>query len=256
MSLMDKTPREQIALSLLIENAFEVFDKGLMAVAGRMILWGSFDEAEQLAKRYLQADGRAILDKRRHANPDLTKEGFLFGAEIYALEALEYKKWAKERDGQPIYYEALVTYCASLENFLKTVAVGFYLSKGNSLDGQIYVPLKRLAGAYKAIGDAWERGCDRSRRVQDFYENWVVRKTPAASSYIFSEISDSSWADTLGAFKLRNAIVHGMARLSEDVSIGESYLRCGVLELNQGVLKYIAQNFRNIALPFDPNHGY
>lgn len=256
MSLIDKSSTEQIALSLLIENAYEVFDKGLMAVAGRMILWGSFDDAEQLARRYLQADGRAMLDKRRLTNPDLKKEDFLFGAEIYALEALEYKKWAKERDGQPIYYEALVTYCASLENFLKTVAVGFYLSKGESLDGQIYVPLKRLTGAYKTIGDAWEKKCDKSKRVQDFYENWVVRKAPAASSYIFSEISDESWADALGAFKLRNAIVHCMARLSEDVPIGESYLRCGVLELNQSVLKCIVRNFHNIALPFDPSRGY
>lgn len=256
MSLKDNSATEQIALGLLIENAYEVFDKGLMGVAGRMILWGSFDDSGQLARRYFQADGRAMLDKRRLQIPGLTKEGFLFGAEIHSLEALEYKKWAKERDGQPIYYEALTTYCSSLENFLKTVAVGFHLSKGKSLDGQIYVSLEKFTSAHKTIREAWDKKCDKSKRVQDFYEKWVVRETPATSGYIFSEISEKSWADTLGAFKLRNAIAHSMARLSEDVEIGESYFRCGVLDLDQNILKCIARNFRNIVLPFDPKQGY
>lgn len=213
---------EQIALSRLVENAYEVFDKGLMAIAGRMILWGSFNDAEKLAKRYMQADGKATFEQSRIKNPKLTKVEFLSMTSWHAGKALEYKKWARDHNGQPIYFEALVTYCASFENFLKAVSVAFDLAKGSTLNRQIFVPSNELTQAYKRARSLWD-GCEGNRRFQEFYEQHVVARTPIGSLYQFPLIVEGEWQECIDIFRLRNAILHNMARLAKDATVGDDF---------------------------------
>ena len=246
---------EQVPLGHLIENAYEAFDRGLMSIAGRMILWGSFDNSEKLARRYMQTDGLMIYEKLRLKHPQATKAGFLGGVRHYADEALEYKIWAKEQDGQPIYSEALVTYCAAFENFFKTVAVAFYLANGASIKQVVFIPSHEYTSAYRKIRSLWD-GCEDNRRYQEFYELHVVGRNPPDSPYKFAVVSEKEWLECIDIFRLRNAILHNMSRLSKDATIGDEFFYPGLIELQQATLSRVNSVFRKMTSPFDPNGGY
>lgn len=249
-------PIEQVALGRLIENAYETFEKSLLSVGGRIVLWGSFTDDKQLADQYFSSKGKTyLLDRRRRlANSD---SDFKEAIEYAASEAFEYIKWARERGGQPILHESLVTYCAAFENCLKTIAVAFLLAEGSGsgdLSKQIFVPGQELVRARIAMDKAWERSSQYdSPRVRVFFENEIRAKNPVKAPFTFSDVSDEDWSICGSAFKLRNAILHSMGRPSEQIQLGDDIFHPGWdIELSVQSLRTVKNGLLTALTPFGP----
>lgn len=247
--------REQIAPRRRIENAYETLDRQLMAISGRMILWGSFNDSDQLARRYLEADGQLFLSLARSRDPSVTIDKFELNAKAFASEAMEYKKWARDRGGQPIYHEALIAYCVAFENFLKSVAVVLKISAEKGLDSLVYLSSIELDAVFKEIDEVWKNGKHSKEkiRIKRFYTDLIIEKIPSTSGYDFPSFNEQTWENARNIFELRNSIVHNFSRLYFDkgvLGIGEWRFQSGDIELNQDVLKYVVKCFREIAEPF------
>lgn len=249
-------PIEQVALEHLIGNAYETFEKSLLSISGRVVLWGSFTDEKQLAERYFSSKGKTnLLDRRRK----LSEADLRFKEEIeYAAnEALDYVKWVRARSGQPILQESLVTYCAAFENCLKIIAVAFLLAEGGPRGGlrkQIYVPGPELKRARAAVDKAWGNSLNNEiPRVQFFFEREIRNKNPDESRFEFPEVSAANWSICGSAFKLRNAILHSMGRLSEQIELGEEIFHPGWdVELSARSLRVTKDAFGTVLWPFGP----
>ena len=249
-------PIEQIALQRLIENAYETFDKSLLSVGGRIVLWGSFANDKELAEQYFSSKGKVhLLDRRRRLSS--VDSDFKEGIEWAATEAFEYIKWARDLGGQPILYESIVTYCAAFENCLKTIAVAFLLAEVDGrgdLSKQIYVPGPELAKARSLINKAWDRSSQHDvPRVRGFFENEIQAKNPVKAPFKFEEVSETDWSICASAFKLRNAILHSMGRPSEQIQLAEDIFHPGWdIELNARNLRTVKSSLLTALAPFGP----
>lgn len=247
---------EQIALGRLIENAYETFDKSLLSVGGRIVLWGSFTDEKELAEQYfLSKRKNHLLDRRRRLSA--ADVDFKEGIEWAASEAFEYIKWARDLGGQPILYESIVTYCAAFENCLKTIAVAFQLAEADGrgdLSKQIYVPGPELAKARSAINKAWDRSSQHDvPRVRGFFESEIRAKNPAKAPFKFEDVSEKDWGICGSAFKLRNAILHSMGRPSEQIQLDEDIFHPGWdIELSTRNLRTVKNGLLTPLAPFSP----
>lgn len=259
------TPRknvEQVALTHLLDNAYESFQKRLLSVGGLIVLWSSFDDDKHLVTQFLAAGGESLLrqneklhllDRRRKRTVE--DQDFIEVIEEAASEALDYKRWAVLRDGQPIWQDALVSYCSAFENFLKTIAVAFRLataSGSRGLEREIFVPGPELTAARKAVRAAWDDSHSRLiPRAQRFFETEVAGKNPDAARYRLPDIAPEAWHICGAAFTLRNAIVHSMGRPEEQIQLGESVFDpAWEIELKAKDLRLVKLTFADICCPF------
>ena len=262
--MVDPVRYEQVALSRLIENAYDGFEKNLLSTSSRVVLWGSFSDADQLARQFLEAGGRKLLegqgrlhllDRRRKAAPG--DESFLEQVEAAAADAFDYLAWVRERQSQPIWHEILVGYCSAFENCLKTVGIAFRLARESQVDGlkrQISVPGQELNGARRATEKEWKHAANKeSPRVKAFFEQAIRAQNPSEDCYRFPELDEMKWDICSSAFQLRNAIVHSQARPFVQVELGSRTFHAGdEIELNVTDLSLVASTFKEILRPLSP----
>lgn len=249
---------EQVDLRNFVELAYDEFSKAMLSSGARYLLWGSFASADDLARRWLQAKGHATLSDGRRTERSRSKEenDRLEWAHEHALEASKYVEWARDQGGQPILRDALIGYCTAFESCLKNVALAFRIAndKQRGLDDRVFVPSPQFRNALNSIKADWvvckTPGVFRARA---FFDQHIVHVNPDPKRYDFTDAKASDWSTCEAAFALRNAIVHQMARPSEQVVLGESPFHPGwTIELGPSHLRMIATAMYSLVRPLDP----
>ena len=248
---------EQVALSRLLDNAYEEFSQALHSVGARFVLWGSFKGALELQQHYFSAkDKKHLLDGRRSrslSQKDLELKELV---EELAQEAEEFATWALKQDRQPILREMLTSYCAAFEACLKNVALVFALAerKKQGLDDQVFVPGDEFRKTLRSIQDQWiaARGRERST-AETFFESQVLSKEAIATRFSFLSLTAPEWVTCRAAFQARNALVHQLGRPSESIEIaGECHHAGWEIQLTTKQLQEVRRAFLNILEPVNP----
>jgi hypothetical protein len=256
--VFDQRNFEQVTVSRLLEIAWDEFDKSLLSVGARYVLWGSFSDESSLAESYFRAKGKVkLIDGRRTENSRTPEENHLVDlVNSAANDISEYLKWAKNNgNGQPILREALVGYCIAFEACLKNVAVAFLLAKSVGLNGVAFIPNGEFKKAFKSVKDGWRNAeIDGKFRGKVFYENFLINENPKPDFFTFSMHLDSDhWSDCWAAFDLRNAIVHQMGRLDEQVTLDDTVFSPNhEIEIKPKNLYVVANSMREVLGPLDP----
>ncbi len=245
---------EQVAVQRLIDNAAEYFENSLMAINGRIVLWGSFEDSNQLSKRYLSRQVKVQPSVHRTKTDQAAYKSTLTQA---AEDAASYRDWAKQHGTQPILRECLVSYCTALENFLKALAIAFNIaSSGANVLGfnkLIFIPGTEFRNATKLIKDAWEKRLESRTdiRAEIFHNAHIYGKHPISCGYVVESIDKEIWKICAAAFQIRNAIVHGMARHHERIELGEYQFEAGQgIDLEANHLQHIQRAFKTFLSPF------
>lgn len=254
----DKPRVEQVALSHVLDNAYEEFEFSVQSVSARFVLWGSFRDAADLQFNYFEAkDKKHLLDGRRTAKSLRAEELTLKeDVEFAAAEAEKYVAWVRKHGGQPILREMLVSYCTAFENCLKNVALVFALAnkKTQGLNGQVFIPGDQYRNALHDIRDRWRAAgsADRSRAEQ-FFESEIQRVNVDSDRFKFLPINSPEWDVCRAAYQARNALVHQLGRPSETIEIDGSPLPAGwEIQLTPKHLLAVQQAFKTILWPLDP----
>ncbi len=251
---------EQLALSHLLDIAWDEFDKSLLSASARFVLWGSFSSESELVARYFAAKGNSkLIDGRRSEKSRTAEENNLVDAVNSAANDVNvYLKWARNHGGgQPILREALVSYCGAFEACLKNVAVAFTLANDcpKGLDGAVFIPDEEFKRALKLVKEGWKTSGNPGQfRAQVFFNKFLLEGNPNQKRYSFNkEPQIKDWEVCWAAFDLRNAIVHQMAIPTEQLTLAntvfESYRE---LELTPKHLRVVADSMRNVLSPLNP----
>lgn len=106
--------------------------------------------------------------------------------ERYASDAREYVDWVRSEDGQPVWREALVSYCTAFENCLKAIAVAFSIADSRAdagLRSRVIIPSGDLTKARRKISEFWRKADDGEfPKVRNFFES-CIRSRPCAKRY-------------------------------------------------------------------------
>lgn len=251
---------EQMALSHLLDVAWDEFDKSLLSAGARFVLWGSVSSEEALATSYLVSKGKSKLtDGRRTEKSRTSEENDLVDAvNSAANDICTYVKWAKNHGGgQPILRDALVSYCVAFETCLKNVAVAFTLANArpNGLDGVAFIPDDEFKKTLKLVKDGWKSSNISGQfRAKVFFTRFLVEGNPTPTRFSFGDApNDEAWNDCCAAFDLRNAIVHQMARPSEQLNIANTVFDTHrEIELTAKHLRVVGDAMRTVLSPLDP----
>lgn len=249
-----------MGLSHLLELAWDDFDKSLLSAGARFVLWGSFSTEEALAVRYLAAKGKSkLIDGRRTEASRTSEENDLVEAVNTAAHSINtYLAWARNHGGgQPILREALVSYCVAFEACLKNVAVVFALAKSrpNGVDGVAFVPDNEFKKALKLVKDGWKSSnIEGQFRAKVFFTDFLIDSNPSPKRFPFgAELDSKAWDDCQVAFDLRNAIVHQMARPSEQLTLAETVFEIHrEIELTLKHLRVVGESMKNVLSPLNP----
>lgn len=253
---------EQVALSHLLDNAYEEFQQSLSSVGARFVLWGSFDSAEALKENYFRAKKKeALLDRRRGEKSRTNEENQLISlVEDSAESAYEYVEWAKKHSSQPIMREMLTSYCTAFEACLKNTALVFAIAskKKQGIEARVFVPGDEFKRFLDEIKNAWKlSGSAEKFRAKTFFDEHVRQKNPSPDLHPFLDSSTSThaeWEICRAAFNLRNAIVHQLGRSSEQETIGSTIFPARwEIELNSTVLSLVSKSMRAILSPLGVN---
>ena len=254
----DKPSVEQVALSHLLDNAYEEFQLSVHSASARLVLWGSFSDAADLRLNYFAAkDKKHLLDGRRSAKSLGTEELALKEVvELGAAEAEEYVAWARKHGGQPIFREMLISYCTAFENCLKNVALVFALAnkKAQGLGGQVFVPGDQFRNALHDIQARWRAaGSTERSRAEQFFDVEIVRVNVDPARFNFLPMNAPEWCACRAAYQVRNALVHQLGRPTETVEIDGTPLPAGwEIQLSQKQLFAVQRAFKKILWPLDP----
>jgi len=249
-----------MALSHLLEVAWDEFDKSLLSVGARYVLWGSFSNESELVASYFETKGKSnLIDRRRTEKSRSVEENQLVNeVHLAASQISEYLNWARNQGGgQPILREALVSYCVAFEACLKNVAVAFNLAKThpNGLDGVAYIPDAEFKQALKQIKQGWQHSNVSGQfRAKVFYSQYLIQTNPSVTRFPFGvDPADDDWSNCWAAFDLRNAIVHQMARPSEQISLADTVFEIHrEIELKPVHLRIVGESMRNVLGPLNP----
>ncbi|MGE4241524.1 hypothetical protein [Ramlibacter sp.] len=256
---------EQVFLESLLASNYMAFQKGMLSVGAQSIQWSSFSDSNHLVNNFVAGGGKqlligigksSLLDRRRkrsHGDDEIWAQ-----IEDAACEAMSFKEWARKNENQPVFREVLVSYCSHLERFLKSVGVVFDLagcgSAQESLRRQIFVPGPELRRSSERVESEWgKRLPQNENRAQRFFQQYLAPRNPDPDTFPLSLVEESAWATCHATFKIRNAIVHSMARPHEQVELGASTFHPGWdIELKADDLRLVAGAFASIAWPFSP----
>lgn len=253
---------EQMGLNHLLEIAWNEFENSLLSAGARFVLWGSFSTEGALAASYLKAKGKSkLIDGRRTEQSRTSEENDLVEAVNAAAHDINtYVDWARNHGGgQPILREALVSYCVAFESFLKNVALIFALAKSrpNGLDGVAFVPDDEFKKTLKQVKDGWKMSNDSGQfRARVFFTKYLNDSNPSPKRFLFDVEKDKdAWGDCQAAFDLRNAIVHQMARPSEQVTLAATVFKIHhEIELTPKHLSVVGKSMKRVLSPLDPLH--
>lgn len=249
---------EQVALSCLLENAHQEFEHSLLSANARLLLWESFESPDALADSYFKAKHKNHLSDRRRTSKSLSVEEdrLRTTVSISATKAWEYMEWARKRNRQPIFYDALISYCYAFETCLKNIALVFRLAgdKKRSTDDQVFVPGDEFKRILNDIRKAWhECGGNSVFRPKVFFDKYICQANPWRDTYPFPfelKANNSQWEICEAAVNLRNAVVHQLGLPSTQEVIGKKVFPAMVaIEIKGTDLKFISDSMQKILLP-------
>ncbi len=250
---------EQIALRLFLESSYEDFSRTLLSTNALFVLWGSFIDADDLAKRYLKLKGKSELADQRRSAASLPKTDVSLRNQVQtaSTEAADFLEWARQNGGgQPLLRESLVRYCTAFETCLKNVALSFRLASELqlTLDGAVFVPSRQFSRTLKDVTEQWSQSRDRERsRAAVFFDESIVQVNPEPLRYRFLPSDNEEWTSCSAAFELRNAVVHELARPARQIELGESIFEPRVeIELRTSDLAMVRKSMERILFPLDP----
>ena len=249
---------EQVALSHLLDNAYIEFKQSVHSAGARFVLWGSFKDAADLQKNYLSAkEKKQLSDARRNAKSLSENEVLLKAAvEAAAIEAEEYRSWARQHSAQPILREMLVSYCSAFEACLKNVALVFSLAniKVQSLERQVFVPSDQFRKTLSDVKDKWRASGDADRsRAECFFSKHIAGCNPDLKRFSFLPSDAHEWRTCHAAFLARNAIVHQLGRPSVQIVLADEVIHPGwEIDLSLKQLQAVKDAFHTILNPLDP----
>ena len=244
--------KEHIAIERLLGNAYETFNKQLLCISGRIVLWGAVESKDGLRDRYLVNKGRKLLVDRRHR---LTSEEEIEWIDVdnAAIAAWEYLQWARNNSGQPIAKESLATYWSAFESCLKSIATAFRLaSGGGSQKNNLFVPPSALNAERRKVAQQWSSAAYRDAPTGKlFFEAEIVQKNPFPGRFKFTELGDTTWGRIGAAYQARNAIVHSMGLATEQFDFdGRSLYAGDSIDVTASALREICEDFRKVLDPF------
>lgn len=230
----------------LLARTWADFNRRCVSQGATYVLWGGFEDAEDLVSRYFHAKGKAnLLDRRRNLSVDETEQ--VNRIRRYATEAAEYRDWARSCDGDPLLRDLLVAYCSAFESALKTTAMAFrVMAESGCHADSTFLPAATLRKARKEVRKSWE-SISRSRESEEgstaerFYRAEIFERNPDPDTWPFENPSTPAspqlvqyrrssfdhWADVTDAFKLRNRIVHEGGYLDEQLEFVDQTMPAG-----------------------------
>lgn len=258
MPVKSQSSVEQVALRLLLDNAYEEFSHTLQSVGARFVLWGSFSSAKELQQHYFLAKGKKhILDARRSKSLSQEDADLKDLVEGFAGEAEQYAAWVRKHSGQPILGEMLISYCTAFENCLKKVALVFALAekKKLGLDDQVFVLGEEYKKTLKFVQDQWKPAKGTGQGTAEvFFESQILNRGAIASQFKLIPMDASEWVTCRSAFQVRNALVHQLGIPTELIEIGdESHYPASPMQLTRKEIWAVRQAFLALLRGFDPS---
>lgn len=249
---------EQLTVQRLFDIARDEFNQAIKSASVELILWRSFETAEELQRNYLRkrTEKKHLSDKRKRVSD--VDQNYLELLEIHCSSAIEYQSWLEENDRQPLFQEVIVRYCTALENFLKKIAVGLEFANkkpSKGLEGLLFIPSPDFNSVRIRVFDNWNKYSDEQNRPKDFFQKFIINKISGDWSIDFRLISEEDWLSIKAAFEIRNAIVHQFGILRRRVQIfndGDQYFESEKIEIpvrDVERLRGILEKFSN---PFCP----
>lgn len=257
MAIKGQSSVEQVALRLLLDNAYEEFFHTLQSVGARFVLWGSFSSAEELQQHYFLAKGKKhILDARRSKSLSQEDADLKDLVEELAGEAEQYVAWVRKHSRQPILVEMLISYCTAFENCLKRAALVFALAdkKKLGLDDQVFVLGDEYKKTQKFVQEQWKpaRGSGRST-AEVFFDSQILNRRAVASQFKLIPMDEREWVTCRAAFQVRNALVHQLGVPSESIEIAGDCLHAGSeMQLTPKQIMEVRRAFLVLLRGFDP----
>lgn len=258
MKNVPETSHEQFSPEIWVERAYHDFSMAMIGTTAQLVLIGGFENEQTATKAWLKRR-RPGIDRRRKLSP--TDANLVEFIEDSAADTSKYVEWLRTEEGQPLYRNALVSYCEAFENCLKKIAVSFNLVECSSKIGgpaQIIVTSKDFKVARRKIETSWKQATDQDEpRVKVFFES-CVRSSPPPRSYpnLSDPISDETW-DTCGAaFQIRNKVLHTFGYVDRTIYLGATTLHAGdTLELSLSDLRRVREAFDIVLSPFGLSHA-
>lgn len=255
MTIKKPAQVEQVSLEFIVKNAFDNFTKAVLFTRTKVLLIGGYVDQSAAMKAYLFRT-RPDIDRRRKLGVE--DENYVSMVESYAADADQYINWVRLEGGQPVWRDALVSYCSAFENCLKAIAVAFMLSEFQTEtwpNAQVIIPSEDLTRARRKISKQWSEVEGDMPKVRQFFEAAVRSRKAAKHFYALkNDLSEPDWEICSTAFQVRNAIIHNLGYMHQSVSLGKLDLYASwQIELNQQAAATVADAFSRALSPFDPN---
>jgi hypothetical protein len=263
---------EQFSAARLLERTWIEFARKCVSQGAIFVLWGGFENAEELTARYFHAKGQSrLLDGRRRLSDE--EQDRVAYVRSSAEELVVYRNWAREEGGDPLLRDALVAYCAAFESALKTIALAFRVA--GECDGSVgdgFVRATRLVALRRDVRRSWD-GYSRtsgelgSSTAERFYRSEIFDRnpdprrwpfedphTPAVPRLVERKISAHHfWLDAAEAFKLRNKILHQGGYLDEQLEIADLVLPAGSdVQVDVTIVRRVHLAFSWLLSPINP----
>lgn len=259
---------EQVPIMRLIENAWAEFDMRLLSIGALYVVWSSLTTSEDLVARYFATKGEAPLLDRQKSLSAMERDRYEC-IERRAKDAIRYREWARQNEGQPILRDALVSYCVAFESTLKAVATAFeYARIDGGANEQAYLQPEVHRRVVRDVERSWRNISERratESTAKAFFRTEVFAKNPNERRWAFNDADSEKYAEggssprqywnvASEAFVLRNAIVHANGRLTQRVEIGkEQFYEREDIRLTFMTLDAVHTALRVILYPLSPD---
>ena len=244
-------------MQFMVDNAYRTFESSVLSTETKVLLVGAFTDEATAVKSYLKRR-RPDIDLRRKLSVE--DEDYVSRVERYAASAKIYIDWVRAEGGNPIWKEAVVSYCTAFENCLKSIAVAFHLantSNSSDLMVEVYVPSGELRNAIERITTDWNSRRLGIKKSKAFFDEFIFGvRPPNVYQSLLNHSVDEFWEIAVAANRVRNDIVHNLARMSTQEQLGSLLLHPNwPIELTEGSVAVVGNAFCRIMKPFDPYPG-
>ena len=259
MSSVSTGDVEEFSVDRFLDRIWTEFRLKTFPVDSLKILWRSFESPEELTDRYFYATGQShLLEKGAELtsqNRELIEE-----ADWYAKQVYEYREWAREAGGDPLFREEVVRYCSAFENALKRVVFVFKILKNYGPVPPSHIDAIKMEGFRRATLKAW---LDATHpRAENFYIENIVGSNPNGDRWAWQNPQDwadgdifssrEAWDCVNRAFTLRNKIVHEDGFLSQEIDFVDVRLvENQYVDVNMKLVRKIQSSVKNLMWPLE-----
>ena len=254
---------EQFQVNLFLDRTWTEFRQKTFPIDSLKILWRSFESPEELMDLYFNATGQShLLEEGAELTPqdrELIKE-----TDWYAKQVYEYREWARNAGGDPLFREELVRYCSAFENALKRVALVFRVLKEYEPSPLLYIEAIKMKEFRVATLKAWSDS--KYPTAENFCIENIVRCNPNGDRWDWQLPQDwadgdiyssrEAWDCVKNAFTLRNKIIHEDGFLSQDIDFVDLRLAKNQdVDVDMKLVRKIQSCVTNLMWPLEFEYG-